>query len=82
MRTWKLQDAKARLSEVVKEATMHGPQVITLRGQAAVVVISKEEYNKFIKPRPSFVDFIRHSPLSKMNIDIKRDNSLTRDVDL
>lgn len=82
MQTWKLQDAKARLSEVVKDAKTLGPQTITLRGQAAVIVMSKEEYDKLVNPKPSFVDFMRHSPLAKMQLDIKRDDSLTRDIDL
>ncbi len=44
MRAWKLQDAKAKFSEMVKEATIHGPQAITLRGQPTVIVLSKETY--------------------------------------
>ena len=82
MQHWKLQDAKARFSEVVKEATMHGPQTITLRGQPTVVVLSKEAYDKLVNPKLSFVEFMRHSPLAKIQIDIQRDPSLTRDIDL
>lgn len=82
MRSWKLQDAKARLSEVVKEATLHGPQEISLRGQAVVVVLSKQEYNELIEPKLSFIDFMRSSPLVGTKLDLKRDPSLTRDIDL
>ena len=42
---WALQDAKARLSEVVRAAG-RTPQHITLRGVPAAVVISPEEYNR------------------------------------
>lgn len=82
MRAWQLQDAKARLSEVVKEAGLHGPQEITLHGKPAVVVISKEQYNKLIRPKPGFVDFIKASPLIGSGIDLQRDSSLTRKIDL
>jgi prevent-host-death family protein len=82
MQSWKLQDAKARFSEVVKQATTRGPQAITLRGQPAVVVLSKEDYDKLVKPALSFVEFMRLSPLAKININIERDPSLTRDIDL
>ncbi len=82
MRAWKLQDAKAKFSEVVKEATTNGPQAITLKGQRAVVVLSKEAYDKLVKPTPSFVEFMRHSPLAKIQINIERSASLTRDIDL
>ncbi|MDQ8040069.1 MAG: type II toxin-antitoxin system Phd/YefM family antitoxin [Cellulomonas sp.] len=82
MRAWQLQEAKARFSEVVKEASLHGPQEITLRGEPAVVMISKAEYNKMLKPKPSFVDFIKASPLMDSGISLKRDSSVTRDADL
>jgi prevent-host-death family protein len=41
---WKLEDAKARLSELVRQAREHGPQRVTVRGQDAVVVLSVDEY--------------------------------------
>lgn len=82
MRAWKLQDAKARLSEVVKEANRHGPQTITLHGQPTVVMLSKGDYDKLVQPKRSFIDFMRHSPLAKGRIAIDRDRSLTRDLDL
>jgi len=40
---WKLEDAKARFSEVVRRARTEGPQHVTVRGQEAVVVIAVEE---------------------------------------
>lgn len=82
MQTWKLQDAKAKLSEVVKDATTDGPQMITLRGQPVVVVISIDAFDKLMHPKPTFVAFMRQSPLAQVQIDIERDQSLTRDVDL
>lgn len=82
MRAWQLQDAKARLSEVVKEASLHGPQEITLHGKPAVVVISKEQYNKLLKSKPDFVTFMRASPLRGSGINLQRDASLTRKLDL
>jgi prevent-host-death family protein len=41
---WKLEDAKARLSELVRQAREQGPQRVTVRGQDAVVVLSVDEY--------------------------------------
>ncbi len=37
-RTWKLQDAKARFSEVVRLAQTEGPQKVTLHGKEVVTV--------------------------------------------
>jgi prevent-host-death family protein len=44
--TWKLQDAKARFSEVVRRAKSEGPQRVTVHGKDAVVVIAAHEYEK------------------------------------
>jgi prevent-host-death family protein len=63
MRQWALHDAKARLSELVRLAAEHEPQEITLRGEPAVVVLSRADYDQLTKPRESFVDFMRRSPL-------------------
>lgn len=41
MHTWQMQEAKARMSEVVKRAQTQ-PQDITLHGKSVAVVISRE----------------------------------------
>ena len=43
---WMLQDAKARLSEVVRRAREVGPQLVTVHGREEAVVLSAEEYRK------------------------------------
>ncbi len=82
MKSWKLQDAKAQFSEVVKQATLKGPQEITLRGQPAVIILSKTDFDRLTTHKNSFVEFMRESPLAMIDLKLKRDNSLTRDVDL
>ena len=82
MKSWQLQDAKAHLSQVVKEVMADGPQEISLRGKPAVVLISKKEYDSLMKPKPSFVQFMKQSPLRGAKIKLKRSRSLTRNIDL
>lgn len=79
---WPLQDAKAQLSELVREAQTDGPQFISVRGEPAVVVISQKEYNSLTIPAVSVVDFFRKSPLVGLDLDLSRDKSLNRDIDL
>jgi len=79
MRKWQLQEAKARLSEVIKQASTEGPQTITLRGEPTAVVISKDEYERFKHPRENCVIFMRKSPLYGIDIDLKREQTLTRE---
>jgi prevent-host-death family protein len=50
MHRWSLQDAKAKFSEMVREAQADGPQEITLRGEPVAVVLSSEEYRRLVSP--------------------------------
>lgn len=64
--SWALQDAKARFSEVVKRAQTEGPQEVTVRGESAVVVVSKQEFDRWqetqAKPKKSIVDHLLDGP--------------------
>ena len=82
MQTWQLQKAKAHLSDLVREAAMGKPQEITFRGKPAVVVLSTECYEKLIHAKPTLVSFLRDSPLLGLTVDIVRDKSSARDIDL
>lgn len=81
MTRWQLQDAKNRLSEVVRKAAAEGPQVITLRGDDAVVVVAADEYARLTrKPDDSLVDFLRKSPLGGIDLDLARSRDTGRPV--
>jgi antitoxin Phd len=55
-RTWQMQDAKAKFSEVVKRARTEGPQMVTHRGVGTAVVLSMEDYRRLEVARPSLLD--------------------------
>ena len=82
MRSWQLQEAKARFSEVVKSAHSDGPQEITLRGQPAAVLLSAEDYARLTCAKPGLVDFLRQSPLVGVELQIERDRSPVREIEL
>ena len=83
MTRWQLQEAKNRLSEVVRKAAAEGPQVITLRGDDAVVVVAAAEYARLTrKPRENLVEFFRGSPLAGVKLDLARSRDTGRPVDL
>lgn len=83
MNSWQMQEAKARLSEVVKCAESDGPQNITLHGQSVAVVVSRSMFERLTGNDRSFVDFMRRSPLhGAEDVVIERDNSLTREATL
>ena len=82
MSTWQLQQAKARLSELVKLARSEGPQEIRVRGEPAVVVLAHQEYLKLTAPPERFVAFLRRSPMKGAALDLRRDRSPARDFRL
>ena len=79
---WKLEDAKARFSEVVRHAREDGPQRVTVRGQDAVVVMSVEEFERLTPaaPRVPFVNFMEALHLGGLDLDREADHG--RDVEL
>ena len=68
-KTWQLQEAKNRLSEVIKMAA-HAPQSITLRGEPVAVVISIQSHEKLIKPRKSLVEILKSAPENLENLEL------------
>ena len=80
MGRWQLQDAKKRLSELVRKARNEGPQVITVRGRDAVVVVSADEFVRRAKPEGSLVEFLRRSPLAGTALEVGRSRDTGRPV--
>ena len=79
---WQLQEAKARLSELVRLASTSGPQGISIRGQNEVVVISANTYAELTNPKMNFFAFMQKSPLRGIELNVSRDKSTDRDIDL
>jgi prevent-host-death family protein len=61
---WRLQDAKARFSELVRLAHSEGPQLVTLHGRDAVVVVDADEFQRLKGGRTGqlLVDALQASP--------------------
>ncbi|MBW8786328.1 type II toxin-antitoxin system Phd/YefM family antitoxin [Rhizobium leguminosarum] len=80
--SWKLEDAKARFSEVVRRAHSEGPQRVTVRGRDSVVVISAEELDQLTKaePKKPFVAFMESLDLKEL--DLEREADYGRDAEL
>lgn len=55
---WQLQEAKAQLSQVIQQAREGTPQVITLRGEPAAVVLSSAAFEALQARRQSLVDWL------------------------
>jgi prevent-host-death family protein len=81
---WRLQDAKARLSEVVRQARERGPQRVTLHGRDAVVVVGADEFDRMQRPVSGrdIVAALAASPLADVNFDRLTIKSPIRDASL
>lgn len=81
---WKLQDAKAHFSQVVREALEHGPQRVTLHGKDAVVILSAEDYGRLAPAaaQPSLHALLSSSPLRDLDFEQSGVRSPVRDVEL
>jgi prevent-host-death family protein len=79
---WQLQEAKSKFSQVVREAQTSGPQVITVHGKEAVVVLSTEEYKHLTHSQGSLAEFLHNSPLRSSGLMVERDQELGRDLEL
>ncbi len=81
-RTWQLQEAKAKFSELVTEVMEDGYQTITKNGRPVAVLISHDEFEQIKKPKKNLGDFLLDSPLFEYDLDIKRTKDFGRDIDL
>ena len=80
MAIWQVQDAKARLSEVIAKAKSEGPQTITRHGHAQVVVLSIEDYRASIERRPDFKTYLLGGPKFE-DFSVERDPDTGRPVE-
>ena len=79
---WTVADAKARFSEMIEQARAKGPQTITRRGRAAVVVVSAEEWERKSKRTGNLADFLAASPLRGSGLVVQRRKDRARKVAL
>jgi prevent-host-death family protein len=81
---WRLQDAKARFSELVRLAHSDGPQHVTLHGRDAVVVVDADEFNRLKGARSGelLVEALQASPHRKIEIEPRRSAMPVRPVKL
>jgi prevent-host-death family protein len=83
-RRWRLQDAKARFSEVVREAQHNGPQRVTLHGRDAVVIVGADAFDRLQRPLTGkdIIAALAASPLIDVPFERVSIRARVRDVSL
>ena len=81
---WKLEDAKARLSELVRKARSEGPQRVTVHGRDAVVVVASDQFDilQVHAARRSLRDLLVNSPLRDLEFGEQGVESPIREISL
>ena len=77
--TWRLEEATARFSEVVRRAHDHGPQYVTVRGREAVVIIDAGELERLLPPHPEaspLLQFLESLHIEGLDLARERDLGL------
>ena len=62
MHTWQLQEAKSRFSELVDLTLKEGPQLVTRRGEEAVVILAANDYRRLSGQIPRLMDCLLNAP--------------------
>jgi prevent-host-death family protein len=80
--TWTLQDAKARLSDVLRRARTDGPQHVTVHGKPTAVVVSEEAFAKLEcgLTGQALIDIMRASPCPELDLETASIRAPVRDV--
>lgn len=79
MHTWQLQEAKSRFSEVVDLTLKEGPQMVTLRGEEAVVILAAHDYWRLSGQTTRLMDCLLNAPRGEP-LALERSGEAIRDL--
>lgn len=75
MHTWQLQEAKSRFSEVVDLTLKEGPQLVTRRGEEAVVILAANDYRRLSGQTTNLMDCLLNAPRGEpLELDRSRES--------
>lgn len=79
MHAWQLQEAKIRFSELVELAMKEGPQLVTRRGEEAVVILAAKDYRRLSGQTPTLMDCLLSAPRGEA-IELERPTEGIQDL--
>jgi prevent-host-death family protein len=83
MKTWPVQDAKARFSEFLDACMSKGPQVVTKRGTEAAVLVPMDEWRRLkASARPSIMQLLLSNDARTASLTPPRATARRRKVPL
>ena len=79
MHTWQLQEAKSRFSELVDLSLNEGPQMVTRRGEEAVVILAADEYRRLSGQTPRLMECLLNAPRGEP-LELERSQKAIRNI--
>ncbi len=79
---WQIQEAKAKFSQLIKETAVSGYQTITKNGEPVAYIVSKEEFELYLKPEKSILTVFDECPYPEIDLEIERSRDTIREIDL
>lgn len=80
---WQLQEAKNGFSQLIKEAVGGEPQLVTLHGKPAAVVVSAADYERLTKRHKGKLSAaLLRTDIAGEDIDLGRDRDTGRNLKL
>lgn len=81
-KSWQVQEAKAKFSQLINETVSSGYQTITKNGEPVAYIVSKEEFELYLKPQKSLIEVFDDCPYPEIGLDIERSQESIREIDL
>jgi antitoxin Phd len=78
MKTWPVQDAKARFSELLDTCLREGPQVVTKHGTEAAVLVPVDDWRRMRQTAPATLKELLLADQPRMDIPLPRRGRLRR----
>lgn len=78
VKTWPVQDAKARFSELLDNCLAEGPQLVTRRGVDAAVLVPVEEWRRLTQNTRTSLKELLLSPSPRFEIPVPERGKFVR----
>jgi len=78
MKTWPVQDAKARFSELLDTCLREGPQIVTKHGTEAAVLVPVDDWRRMRQTAPATLKELLLADQPRMDIPLPRRGRLRR----
>jgi len=78
VRTWPVQDAKARFSEFLETCLREGPQLVTRRGHDAAVLVPLSEWERLTRAAKPTLKELLLTDFARADLNIPQRGKLRR----